>query len=177
MQAQPHHAGFDTILKTLLALGVIAALGSLYGPLLREAPSSSSYEWGSGPSPTASPEAIPSGESSGEGPLFEAAPRPAGVPQAEGPVEAGTGTSSPWGLTGDDAYDCNVMGVQLATVSLASIKTFGDRAYENFLQAQQRGDFAAARQQQQSYATAQTDLEKKKWRCFHCAGESGCGEP
>jgi hypothetical protein len=177
MQAQAQHAGIGSIFRLLLTWGIFAVLVSVFGPLLRERPSPSSYEWGNEPSPQASPSGTPAGQENGA-PNGErdfssqAEPRPTDVPQAMGPVEAGT--SSSWGLTGDDAYDCNAMGVDLAQVNLANIKTFMDLAYEEHLQAQQMGDFALAQEKEVAYTQAKTDLEKKKWRCLHCANEIGC---
>lgn len=177
MQAQAQR--FSKLLKPALTAAVL-------GAVLACLPSPESFEPGNGdfsgegPSYEAAPRpsGVPEGDSAppdvgttapdlGEGPLFESAPRPSGVPEgAFGPPDAGA--------TGNEPYDCNLTGLHLAQVNLASIKTFMDDAYLAFVQNERSGEYALAREKYNAYVTAKSDLDLKRWRCFNCSGEIGC---
>lgn len=178
MQAQAQRSA-----SKLVKLALTAAV---LGAVIACPPSPQSFEPGNG-------------EFSGEGPRYEAAPRPSGVPEGESaPPDVGTTApdlgegplfeSAPRpsdvpegefrppdvGSTGSEPYDCNRTGLHLAQVDLASIKAFMDDAYLAFVENERSGNFSLAQERHVAYVTAKTDLDLKRWRCFNCPGEIGC---
>lgn len=177
MQAQAQRSASKLVKLALTATALVAVIAC--------PPSPESFEPGNG-------------DYSGEGPLYEAAPRPSGIPEGDS-APPDVGTTSPGDLgegplfesgprpsgvpEGDfgppdvgttSVYDCSQTGLHLQQVNLASIKAFMDDAYLAYVQNERTGDFSLARERYDAYVAAKNDLDLKRWRCFNCPGEIGC---